>query len=165
MFSTRRLNMWNVRNRSVQLGLQKFLLVNIIKLANFSNKCVFKINLQMEIHLTKIVSTLFLSFMFYNFFQLYKLFTPELCADHDSDSLCYSVRKTFILQLKSVIFSQLSDQTVKDYSIYFSYASTFPQRKMRWRRWWRLWRMFKLLTLFRKMYGFLKTKNIVFDWE
>ncbi|KAF1765009.1 hypothetical protein GCK72_004960 [Caenorhabditis remanei] len=28
--------------------------------------------------------------MFYNFFQLYKLFTPELCADHDSDSLCYS---------------------------------------------------------------------------
>lgn len=28
--------------------------------------------------------------MFYNFFQLYKLFTPELCTDQDSDELCYS---------------------------------------------------------------------------
>ncbi|UMM16533.1 hypothetical protein L5515_013502 [Caenorhabditis briggsae] len=28
--------------------------------------------------------------MFYNFFQLYKLFTPELCADTDPDSNCYS---------------------------------------------------------------------------
>ncbi|EGT52348.1 hypothetical protein CAEBREN_03521 [Caenorhabditis brenneri] len=44
----------------------------------------------MTINLTKIVSTLFLSFMFYNFFQLYKLFTPELCAAQDPDSMCYS---------------------------------------------------------------------------
>lgn len=45
----------------------------------------------MEINLTKIVSTLFLSFMFYNFFQLYKLFTPELCTEQDPESHCYSV--------------------------------------------------------------------------
>ncbi|EGT56051.1 hypothetical protein CAEBREN_26358 [Caenorhabditis brenneri] len=46
----------------------------------------------MTINLTKIVSTLFLSFMFYNFFQLYKLFTPELCAAQDPDSMCYSLQ-------------------------------------------------------------------------
>uniref|UniRef100_A0A8R1IEU3 Lipid scramblase CLPTM1L n=1 Tax=Caenorhabditis japonica TaxID=281687 RepID=A0A8R1IEU3_CAEJA len=28
--------------------------------------------------------------MFYNFFQLYKLFTPELCTTDEPDSLCYS---------------------------------------------------------------------------
>ncbi|CAI2340381.1 unnamed protein product [Caenorhabditis sp. 36 PRJEB53466] len=45
---------------------------------------------EMTINLTKVVSTLFLSFMFYNFFQLYKLFTPELCTDQDPDSMCYT---------------------------------------------------------------------------